>query len=154
VHLTDGSKPRNATCSPPIVRTMTDVVIGEGLQTLTLARTGDWSTTDRETLSVTLSGIGLRAELDISAGYTSFAGLGGFFSKLADDWQGWDGERTYETLEHDLVLRATHRGHVRIDVSLNETKVDGWSASASILIEAGEELSQICFDVATLVGRE
>lgn len=133
---------------------MKDVVIGESSQTLTLARADDWSTTDGETLSVTLSDVGLRAELDVSAGYIGFARLGEFFFQLADDWRGWVGERTYETLEHDLVLRATHRGHVHIDVRLSETTIDGWTASASIVIDAGEQLRQICSDVAAVVGHE
>ena len=53
---------------------------------------------------------GLEASSRVSAHYASeFDDLVAFFRQLAADWRGWDGERTYESLEHDLRLTATPR---------------------------------------------
>jgi hypothetical protein len=52
-------------------------------------------------------------------GYSDgFGQLAGFFAELAASWRGWRGERTYESIEHDLRIVATHDGHVRLKVRL------------------------------------
>jgi hypothetical protein len=40
--------------------------------------------------------------------------LSGFVASLANDWQGWDGVRTWQSLERELTIDARHdgRGHV------------------------------------------
>ena len=78
---------------------------------------------------------GLEASSRVSAHYASeFDDLVAFFRQLAADWRGWDGERTYESLEHDLRLTATHDGYVRLAVQLwQECGRFGWSAAAVIL---------------------
>jgi hypothetical protein len=74
---------------------------------------------------------GLDASLWVSAHYaTGFDELVAFLNGLASDWRGWQGERTYESLEHDLRLTATHDGHVHLVVQLRQTSLsDGWSAT-------------------------
>jgi Family of unknown function (DUF6228) len=48
---------------------------------------------------------GLDASRRVWAHYaTGFDELVAFFNGLAADWRGWQGERTYESLEHDLRL--------------------------------------------------
>lgn len=103
-------------------------------------------------LLVTLVDGGLRAELALEAGYIGYAGLGTFFAELESAWKGWKGVIEYESLEHDLLLRATHRGHVMIDVRLRESTPDGWTASSTFSIEPGEELSRIASDVAGVLS--
>jgi hypothetical protein len=60
----------------------------------------------------------------------------------------------YESLEHDLQLRAIHNGHVMIDVRLSESTVGGWTASSTLSVEPGEELARISSDVAAVLSRQ
>ena len=61
----------------------------------------------------------LQASLRVSAHYaTGFNDLAAFFRALASDWRGWQDARTYESLDHDLRLTATHDGHVRLTAQL------------------------------------
>jgi hypothetical protein len=87
--------------------------------------------------------------------WTGFDDLIVFFRGLAADWRGWLGERTYESLEHDLRLTATHdgHGHVRLAVEMRQCSVpDGWSAAAVVSIDPGEEMTRIAEDVASLLS--
>ena len=76
-----------------------------------------------------------------------------FFGSLTSDWYGWQGERSYELLEHDLRLTAAHDGHVRLAVQLRQASVvpDGWSASAVIRLDPDEEMTRAAEDLATLL---
>jgi len=97
---------------------------------------------------------GLDASLRVSSHYaTGFDDLAGFFRGLAADWRGWAGERAYESLEHDLRLTAIHNGHIRIAVQLCQSSLpDGWSASAVLVIDPGEELTRAADDVTELLS--
>src|SRR5215467_15086934 len=46
----------------------------------------------------------------------------GFFAELAENWKGWTGEKTMESLEHHLKLTATadSLGHVSLVVQLRD----------------------------------
>lgn len=66
----------------------------------------------------------LEARSRVSPNYAvGFDDLIAFFRQLAADWRGWDGERTYESIDHDLRLTATHDGYVRLAVQL----AGGWA---------------------------
>ena len=84
---------------------------------------------------------------------TGFDGLAAFFGQLAADWRGWDGERVYESLEHNLRLVATHDGHVQLAVQLwQEPRWQaGWSAAAIFMLDPGEEMTRAAEDVAALL---
>ena len=123
-------------------------VIGHGSRTLTFARDEERD----DNVVATLADGGLRAELRIEAGYIGYAGLGTFFAELDRAWRGWKGAIEFESLEHDLLLRATHRGHVMIDVRLRESTPDGWTASSTISVDPGEELSRIASAVADVIS--
>jgi hypothetical protein len=97
---------------------------------------------------------GLDASRRVWAHYaTGFDELVAFFNGLAADWRGWQGERTYESLEHDLRLTAAHDGHVRLLVQLQETSGrDGWSATGVVQLDPGEEMTRAAGDVAALLS--
>ena len=97
---------------------------------------------------------GLEASSRVSAHYASeFDDLVTFFRQLAADWRGWDGERTYESIGHDLRLTATHDGYVRLAVQRwQESGPQGWSAAAVISLEPGEEMTRVAEDVAALLS--
>jgi Family of unknown function (DUF6228) len=97
---------------------------------------------------------GLEASLRVSAHYASgFGDLVMFFRDLASGWRGWPGQKVYESLEHDLRLTAVHDGHVRLTVQLEQTWPDGWSASAVLRLDPGEEMTAAAEGVAALLGR-
>ena len=97
---------------------------------------------------------GLEASLRVSAHYASgFGDLVTFFRDLASGWRGWQGEKAYESLEHDLRLTAVHDGHVRLTVQLEQTWPDGWSASAVLQLDPGEEMTAAAEGVAALLER-
>jgi hypothetical protein len=76
-----------------------------------------------------------------------------FFNGLAADWRGWQGERTYESLEHDLRLTAAHDGHFHLLVQLQETSGrDEWSATGVVQLDPGEEMTRAAADVAALLA--
>jgi hypothetical protein len=97
---------------------------------------------------------GLDARLRVSAHYaTGFDDLVAFFRGLASQWRGWQGERTYESLERELRLTAVHDGHVRLAVQLRQASVPGgWSVTAVVQLDPGEELARAAEDVAALLS--
>jgi hypothetical protein len=64
-----------------------------------------------------------------------------FFDDLAKEWRGWAGEKTWESVESHIALRATadRLGHVFLRVTLRDVDAPaGWRAEATLLIEAGQ----------------
>jgi Family of unknown function (DUF6228) len=96
----------------------------------------------------------LEARSRVDAHYAAgFDDLVAFFRQLAADWRGWDGERVYESIGHDLRLTATHDGYVRLAVQLwQESGRLGWLAVAVISLEPGEEMTQVAEDMAALLS--
>jgi hypothetical protein len=96
---------------------------------------------------------GLAARLQVQSHYAKgFDDLVAFFQGLAASWRGWQGEKAYESLEHDLRLTATHDGHVRLGVQMSRTSgPDGWSATVVLRLDPGEEMTRAADDVAALL---
>jgi len=106
-----------------------------------------------ELLAISIRDTDLAAGRDVYEGYSSgFESLAAFFEELAGSWRGWQGERTYESIEHDLRITATHDGHVRLKIRpCRSTGPDGWTVEATLRLDAGEQLSQAARDIAALV---
>jgi hypothetical protein len=124
-----------------------DVQFGSGATLITLSH---------ETIESVLVTI---AEGDLSARHVvygassdGFDSLAAFFTGLAHDWRGWEGERVYESLEHDLRFAAEHDGHVRLKVRLwQSSDPDGWSVETRLTLEPGEELARVAEDLTRFV---
>lgn len=73
-----------------------------------------------------------------------------FLDGLATDFTGWDGTRTWTTLDGDLRIDAVFGagGHVSLIWTLTPWRDrDGtWSASTTVVVEAGEQLSRLAAD--------
>jgi len=98
---------------------------------------------------------GLRAELTVASHYAvGFDDLVEFFAGMAESWRGWDGDRVYESLEHELRIVGRHLGsRVRIVVKLAQASdPDGWSVRATFTVDAGEQLSTAAHDLSALLG--
>ncbi|MEU4419544.1 DUF6228 family protein [Actinoplanes sp. NPDC024001] len=84
--------------------------------------------------------------------------LAGFVESLAGDWRGWEGVRTWQSMECELALDARHdgRGYVFLGVTLRAPGPDwddtAWSARAVFVLEAGEEMTRFAADLAHLLG--
>lgn len=109
-----------------------------------------------EEVNATLVDQGLSASRPVYHGYTNgFRDLVLFFEEIEREWRGWNGDRTWESLEGDLRIEARHaHGHVQLRVTLRHLVPDwgrsGWSATADLTVDPGEELSQIVRDLRAL----
>jgi hypothetical protein len=80
--------------------------------------------------------------------------LSGFVEGLAADWRGWDGVRTWRSMERELCLDARHDGlgHVSLGVTLRASVPNwddtAWTARTVFLLEAGEEMTRLAADLA------
>jgi hypothetical protein len=83
--------------------------------------------------------------------------LAHFFRALADDWRGWDGQRSWASLEGDIEFGATHDGlgSVALTVGLRTDRLDGdggWFARAVLILDAGQALTTIATDAREVLG--
>ncbi|WP_193610397.1 DUF6228 family protein [Nocardioides lijunqiniae] len=132
---------------------MEPVVIGNAGCTLAFSDPRFYGALPADYLSVAVSGPELSASRQVSAGWEGgFTHLAVFFADLADQWRGWKGERSFESIEGDLRILATHDGRVNLRVLLWESTVpDGWKVEAGVRLDAGEALSNAATGVALLV---
>ena len=139
---------------------MDAVRIGAGDEYLRLAPDGaDGALGDYLTAELRSGGAGsLTATKRIYGGYSGgFADLVSYFAELEARWRGWQGERSWESLEHDLRLDARHaHGNVQVRVTLRAERAgwgnDGWTATADLTVEPGEQLSAISRALASLAN--
>ena len=95
---------------------------------------------DRWHVTLSLPGLSASAEVDAFA-YDGEHTLDLLFRRLADDWRGWEGERTWSSLEGDFDLAATHDGlgHVALQVRLRSGPFPAdWLATGTIWLDAGQ----------------
>jgi hypothetical protein len=66
--------------------------------------------------------------------------LAGFFEGMNQDWQGWDGDRVWESYEGGLAIAARNDGlgHIRLSVKLREGSGYGWLAQVTLTVDAGQ----------------
>ena len=80
--------------------------------------------------------------------------LAAFFANMAEEWRGWVGEKVWESLEGEMVLRATadRLGHVLLHVHLTAPpSPPAWRFEGNVLIEAGM-LEGLAVSVREFVG--
>lgn len=77
--------------------------------------------------------------------------LPGFFADLAANWQGFEGEREFQSLEGQLTITARHdgRGTVTCVVTLRQPWPPTWSLQAELDLGAGAHLESISSDLAS-----
>lgn len=105
---------------------------------LTLTR----ETSDR--YAVSIEAPGLAAATSVWE-HRSGDGFSEFAAALNQDWRGWDGLRSWASLEGELRLSASNDefGVVTVRVELTEqTRPGEWRAAATMSLGAGAELSR------------
>jgi hypothetical protein len=74
-------------------------------------------------------------------GYTDCHLLVDLFASIARDWQGWQGERTWASIEGEFRITATtsRLGRVTLKVELAHTDgEDDWRLTVPVFTEAGQ----------------
>jgi hypothetical protein len=82
---------------------------------------------------------------------SDWSALADFFADLATLWQGWEGERSWTSVENDLTLTAVWDalGHVELGVIVRDGPAPTWTARVDdIVVDAGEDMSTIARTVA------
>ena len=66
-------------------------------------------------------------------------GLADLFAYMAEHWRGWEGLRTWGSLEGELKIaaRTDRLGHVYLDVTLREGAPEKWTLRTNLVLEAG-----------------
>lgn len=107
-----------------------------------------------EVMTVSVRDGSLAASRDVWEGTSiGFGTLVNFLASLEADWRGWSGERTFESVERDLLLSATHDGHVNIRVELGDRhNPGGWLVRITVRLDPGEELSRATNELRAVVG--
>ncbi len=83
-------------------------------------------------------------------GYTDCHLLVDLFESIAHDWRGWQGERSWSSIEDEFRIGATtdKAGHVTLSVVLAHCDgMDDWRLSVPVFTEAGQ-LEKIAREVA------
>lgn len=124
------------------------IVFGNESEGLSVVSVGGLHGSAPEQALVRVSADGLSATRWISE-YPDFGGLVQYVTELERHWRGWQGTKSWVSLEGDLALAATHTGsHVAISVGLESPS--RWKAQADFSVGAGEELSSVRLAVARL----
>ncbi|WP_225625377.1 DUF6228 family protein [Streptomyces werraensis] len=82
-------------------------------------------------------------------------GLDTFLASLAEDFRGWQGERTWHSLCHDLTLSAEHRsgGYVRLGWAISDgAPGEEWRFETSTWHEAGEDMRTLAADIRAFIA--
>jgi hypothetical protein len=109
------------------------------------------------TARVEIQAAGLTAATSATVEGTGTRDLADFFADLAADWRGWTGVRRWRAMEDEMVIEARHDGRANVQVAVTIKRPwrpyaeDAWSAHAVFALEAGEQLSRVARDLATLL---
>ena len=103
------------------------------------------------TWQVLLSGTGLTAGLVAPEATWEPRSLAGFVGDIADDWRGWDGDRTWQSEEAELRLTARHNGTntVLICVEVEDGAPPRWQFEAKLELDPGA-FEQLAKDLGEL----
>lgn len=76
-----------------------------------------------------------------------------FFREIADAWRGFDGVRSFTSLEGELTIDARHDGHgtVFCEVCLRQPWPPEWKLSAQLDFGAGAHLEGLASEIEQLL---
>lgn len=135
------------------IKPMSEVCIGaptDGLWLRVKDRDFDGSVV---TIEATMRSPGLEARRLVGHHYArGFEELVDFFADLERGWKGWDGSKTFVSLEGDLALTAIHNGHVWLTIRLRHpTLEEGWDVTTLVRLDPGEQVSRTTAEVRDLL---
>lgn len=81
-----------------------------------------------------------------------------FLEELTADYRGWEGERTWHTMDRDLAVSVVFRsgGYVGLTWTIRpwRSAAGDWSTSVTTWLEAGEQMSSLASDVRHFLAGE
>jgi len=87
--------------------------------------------------------------------YTDSKGIAHLLEEAAQQWQGWAGTKTWQSIEEELKLEliADNTGHITLKVRIAHDcgNPDPWCLESTITIEAGQ-LASIANDASNYFG--
>ncbi|MFB8276882.1 DUF6228 family protein [Nocardia colli] len=100
---------------------------------------------DYVAMCVELSAEGMSASTHgLMVDYVAGRSLPRFLDALEHDFTGWDGVRTWESMDHELQIAARYLslGHVRLTWTLqrHQASLTSWTVAMVTDLEAGEQL--------------
>lgn len=102
-------------------------------------------------VAISSDSMNAQVEVILSSG-SGGDGMADFFDRLARDFRGWDGTRTWRSLEVQFGIDATwgSGGHVTLRAWAAPSVYDRWEVAASFEVEAGEEMETLAANVRRL----
>jgi Family of unknown function (DUF6228) len=85
-----------------------------------------------------------------------FDDLCAFLADLAKHWKGWEGQKSWTSLEADLTIVARFEGFGRVVLSVELRGPDApfaWTFSAAITTDPGAQMTQAAHDARHLFAR-
>ena len=99
----------------------------------------EFSMPREEFVEVSLARHDLKARRLVSL-YTNPTGIAALFRSMADEWRGWSGPKSWESLEGEMALAAVHDGvgHITLRVALvNLDAGEPWKLETELELEPG-----------------
>lgn len=84
-------------------------------------------------------------------------GFDSFLASLTEDFRGWEGARTWHSLEYDLTLSAEHRsgGHVHLTWGIHDRPpAEEWHFETTTVHAAGEDMQHLAAEIHALLTSE
>lgn len=108
--------------------------------------------------AVELRAPGLTARVNEIVAWVWDSDLTVFLEELAADYRGWDGERSWQTNDHDLTVSAVFRSGGRVGLTWVlrpwPQAAGGWRASVTTWLEAGEQMTSMAADVGAFLAAD
>jgi hypothetical protein len=137
---------------------MTDhVVIGRGTPTAVFRSVSREESDDPYASSsfvVELCSDGLNSTRSVFMLSLDWDALASLFSDLANGWRGWEGEKSWESIEHDLTITAVSDslGHCLLTFTLRDGANYTWkTVVGGFKIDAGEDMAAVARDMRAWV---
>lgn len=139
---------------------MTDrVLIGRGTPTALLRSVSRAESDDPyagSSFVVELHSDGLDAIRSVFMFSFDWDALANLFSDLANSWEGWEGEKSWESTEHDLTITAVSDslGHCLLTFTLRDGPNYTWkTVVGGFVIDAGEDMATVASDIRAWMDR-
>ncbi len=126
---------------------MTEVVIGPLDGSFARLSEPENETHDLWGFHLELTGPRFSAEAET---HTDATRLIEFLQGLAETWRGWEGDQTWEGVDHDLRIHASRdrSGHVLLRVSVDQSYLQPtWRAEVMVRLDAGEDMKRLARDM-------
>jgi len=79
-----------------------------------------------------------------------------FVAELAESYEGWSGERTWESLSRDVTIKAVFRSRGYVDMKWSlvpRSMFVDWRAEVMVRgVQAGEDMRSLAAEMKTLLG--